>query len=431
MLLASALTGVFAASTAAMAQSNQSAAFPAAGTTGAGPNGVSGQTSEVRENHGSQATSGGTENIQVKIRRRLLRERNSPSAVTELGQKQIQQVGVTGSPASLLRQAPSVNVYSSGIGNNEPVLSIRGLRGLETAQTLDGVPMQDLLQGGTGSYLSNLIGGKFDLSQISGVSIYPGVAYPNENTFGTIGGTIAYQSLRPSDEMGADLFGSVGSFGTWQEGITLNSGKLDGFLGSGYDAPKFMVQYTNLQTKGFIDYTPARYNNLEFAFDKPYDSGLSKFQATVLYNTGSGYYPNEPIPVPYLQQNGMFSNYSPDQDFAKQSNQYLTVLLSNNTYVNDWLTVGANLFYEYTNSQNETYLNAADTYQSAASPGNATVGGAPPFVTGIDGFGEYPDFGPGGPFYDPAVGITYDGNARFPAGSPVARPRCPPLPAVA
>ncbi len=113
-------------------------------------------------------------------------------------------------------QAPSVYVYQQGIGNNEPVLSIRGTRGLETAQTLDGVPMQDLLNGGTGAYLQNNIGGYFNLDQIDGVSIYPGVAYPDKGTFGTIGGTVAYASKRPSNDFYLDVFGSVGSFQTIQ-----------------------------------------------------------------------------------------------------------------------------------------------------------------------------------------------------------------------
>jgi iron complex outermembrane receptor protein len=198
------------------------------------------------------------EEIVVKAQRLLVKEKNSPSAVTELGTAQIAQTGVGGSVATLLRQVPSVYVYQQGIGNNEPVLSIRGVRGLETAQTLDGVPMQDLLNGGTGAYLQNNVGGYFNLDQISNVSVYPGVAYPDQNTFGTIGGTIAYASKRPTDAFGMDVFGSVGSFGTYNEGFTLNSGRLDGPLGTGADAPKVMLQYSNLQTQGFIDNTAAR-----------------------------------------------------------------------------------------------------------------------------------------------------------------------------
>ncbi len=416
MLVASALTGVFAASQVAAAQT----ATPAAGPLGnqssnAGPGEVSPPNAGPAEV--SNPTSEPSENIQVKVQRRLLRERNAPSAATQLGANQIAQVGVQGSVSTLLRQAPSVNVYQQGIGPNEPVITIRGLRGIEVAETLDDVPMQDLLNGGAGQYLQNLLGGRFNLDQIGGSTIYAGVAFPDRNTFGTIGGTVAFDSLRPSPDRFIDLTGSVGSFGTWQEGFTANSGKLDGFLGSGYNAPSMMLKYSNLQTKGFIDYTPARYNNMEFAFDKPYEDGLSKFQATVLYNTGSGLVTPEPIPVPYLQQNGMFSNYSPDQEFVHQANDYLTIILKDTTYINDWLSAGLSAFYLESDSDSNFYGNPS-IFSAPASgiPGSATVGGAAPFNQTIAGFGGQSDYGPGGLFYQPNV-VPYNGAAAYPAGS--------------
>ena len=353
-------------------------------------------------------TAGNSESITVRAQRRLLREKNSPSAVTELGPAQIAQTGVQGSVATLLRAAPSVYVYQQGIGNNEPVLSIRGTRGLEVAQTYDGVPMQDLLFGGAGSYLNGILGGHFNLDQISGVSIYPGVAYPDKSTFGTIGGTVAYTSLRPRNDAQTYLFGSVGSFGTYNEGFQLDSGRMDGLLGQGVDAPKMMLKYSNLQTKGYIDYTPARYNNMEFAFDKPYDQGQSLFQATVNYNTGSGLTTPEPVPLPYLNQNGLFSNYSPDQEFQRQSNDYLTLILKNDTYINDYVSAGLTTFYLYSDSYTQSYGNPS-IFAPAGEPGSVTVNGASPFNQTTAGFGAQSAFGPGGPFYDPQA-YPYDGS---------------------
>ena len=363
-------------------------------------------------------SAGATESIVVRAQRQLLKDKNSPSAVTELSAKAIQQTGVGGSIATLLRQAPSVNVYQQGIGNNEPVLTIRGIRGLETAQTLDDVPIQDLLSGGTGAYLQNIIGGHFNLDQIGAVSIYPGVAYPDKNTFGTIGGTVAYQSKRPENDMAIDVFGSVGSFGTYNEGITLNSGRLDGPLGSGDNAPKILLQYSNLQTQGFVDYTPARYNNFEAAFDKPYDDGLSKFQATLLYNTGNALYTPEPVPLPYLAKYGRFANYSPDEEFTSQHNDYLTIILKDETYINDYLTVGGTAFYLNSDSTQLSYANNL-AFGPSGVGGSYTVGGAAPFLQVPAGFGLGDGegvFGPGGVYYSPFA-YPYNPAAAYPAGS--------------
>jgi iron complex outermembrane receptor protein len=357
---------------------------------------------------------GGTESIIVKAQRRLLKEKNSPSAVTELGQQQIAQTGVGGSTATLLRQAPSVYVYQQGLGDNAPEFTIRGLRGLEIATTLDDVPTQDLLAPGS-FYLSNNLGAVFTLSQISGVSVYPGVAYPDKNTFGTIGGTIAYQSKRPTDNFYLDVTGSIGSFGTYKEGFELNSGSLDGPLGSGDNAPRLLLQYNNLQTQGFIDGTPNRENEMLFAFDKPFDDGLSKLQATVIYNTAVGLIENEPVPVPYLDKNGQFSNYPTDLDFAKQSNDNLLIILRGDKYVNDNLTVSLTGFYRHNDNQLEDY-GALELSQPGTTPNILTAGTAGPFINTPAGFGEGSYFGPGNLFYG-VPGETYNPIALYPTGS--------------
>src|SRR5580698_236253 len=73
---------------------------------------VNAQASPAQVNLGlGQTTATQTESVIVKAQRRLLKEKNSPSAVTELGARQIASTGVSGSTATLLRQAPSVYVY--------------------------------------------------------------------------------------------------------------------------------------------------------------------------------------------------------------------------------------------------------------------------------------------------------------------------------
>lgn len=355
------------------------------------------QVAQVRPNGGGGAiapnvSANAPESIVVRAKRLIQKEKNSPSAVTELGERQIASVGVSGSPAILLRQAPSIYVYQQGLGDNAPELTVRGLRGLEIATTLDGVPTQDLLAPGN-FYLANNLGGVFTLNQISGVHIYPGVAYPDKNTFGTIGGTIAYDSKRPTNDFYVDLVGSVGSFGTYKEGFEANSGRIDSPLGTGDNAVKVLLNYYNLQTQGFIDGTPNRENEMEFALDKPYDDGLSDFQATVLYNTANGLIQNEPVPLPYLLKNGYFSNYPTNLTFAQQINDYKTLILKDDTYINDYLQVGLTAFYIGNNQQLENYGDI-NLFTPNGVPNQLTVGGASPFINNPAGFGEAALYGP-------------------------------------
>jgi len=363
----------------------------------------------------AQASTTATENVVVKAAKRLLREKNSPSAVTELGTAQIKANSPAGNPGTLLTQAPSVYAYSQGLGDNAPELTIRGLRGLEIASTLDGVPTQDLLAPG-GFYLAQNIGGLFTNSQISGVSLYPGVAYPDKNTFGTIGGTVAYASKRPTDDHYFDVTGTVGSYGTYKEGFEFNSGRIDSPLGTGDNAAKFLLQYNNFQTQGFIDGTPNRENEMLAAFDKPYADGLSKFQVTAIYNTAVGLIQNEPVPLPYLSQNGKFSNYPTNLTFAKQNNDWASLIIRDDHYVNDYLTVGATAFYLANDQQLENYgatqLNIPGP-DIANGMGQLTVKGAGPFINNPAGFGEGGLYGPPSLTQDPNTGT---GPAIYPLG---------------
>jgi iron complex outermembrane receptor protein len=346
------------------------------------------------------AAAAAPEEIVVKAKRLLLKEKNSPSAVTELGTAQIAQEGTLGSTSTLLRQAPSVYVYQSGPGENSPVFSLRGTRSLEVASTLDGLPMQDLLNGGTNSYLGN----RFTLDQIDGVAIYPGVAYPDKNTFGTIGGTIAYSSKRPDDDFHIDAFGSVGSFSTYETGFDVDSGRLDGPLGSGDNAPKLLLSYSNLQSAGYIAYTPAHYNDTEFAFDKPYDDGLSKFQATVLFNAASGALQGAPTPTPLLDVAGRFANYAPDQLFMNERTQYLTAYIKDETYINDEITAGVSLFYRNSDNTSENYEDPEVAY-NGSPPGTFPFVNVPYNLQSNSNFGIGPGFfyAPGYFRYDPAI----------------------------
>jgi len=360
-----------------------------------------------------QSSAEQSESVIVRAQKRLLKEKNASSAVTELGAQQIATTGVSGSTATLLRQAPSVYVYQQGTGDNAPELTVRGIRGLEVAQTLDGVPIQDLEAPGS-FYLANNLGAVVTLPQIAGVSIYPGVAYPDKNTFGTIGGTIAYDSKRPSNDFYLDLDGSAGSFGTYREGFELNSGAVDSAFGTGDNAFKVLANYQNLQSRGFVDGTPIRENEFEFAVDKPYNDGQSKVQATVLYNTANGLIENEPVPVPYLQKYGFFSNYPTNDNFARETNDYLTLILKDETYINDYITAGAAVFYLHNDNRLEDYSNILlDT--PGGVPNFLTVNGAGPFINNPGGFGEGGLYGPPEP---PPFGIFGGGYGGYFYGVP-------------
>ncbi len=86
--------------------------------------------------------------VKILYKKLLLREKDIPNAVTDLGQKQVQAENpTTGSIQTLLKQSPSVVAYTQQPGQDNSTLAIRGVRNDELSETLDGIPINNLLNG--------------------------------------------------------------------------------------------------------------------------------------------------------------------------------------------------------------------------------------------------------------------------------------------
>jgi iron complex outermembrane receptor protein len=339
--------------------------------------------------------------IHILYQKLLLKEKDIPNAVSVVTTKDVEAENkTTGSIQTLLNKTPSVVAYTQGPGQSAPTLAIRGVRNDELAETLDGIPINDL-QGNTGDYLTNNVGSPVTLNQIGGSTVYPGIAPPDHQGFGTVGGTIAYTTKQPTDDRSAELTGGFGSFDTQNYGFTLNTGK----MGDGPDAAKALVQYDNSQTAGYIDNTKSKFQDFMLNIVKPYDNGLSKVGLVVLYNTGQGLVQTQPTPEALIQQYGAKYNFPTSEGFYNQAGQFLTTILSDETYINPHMIFDGSLFYLHNAQQIDSY-DSVDNSENGAYLANIQT--------------PYNFFGPVGPgtnFYQPGY-FTYDPTAAF--GSPGA-----------
>ncbi len=338
--------------------------------------------------------------VRIQYKKLLLKEKNLPSAVTELGAREIKQVNPTqGSIQTLLKLAPSVQAYAQGPGQSAPTLAIRGVKNDELAETLDGIPLTSL-EGGSGDYLSNNIGAPVTLNEIDGVNVYPGIAPPENQGFGTVGGTIAYTTKQPTDDRYAELEGGFGSFDTQHVGFTINTGK----LGDGVDAPKAIMLYDQSQTAGFVSNTNAQFHDFLLNMEKPYDNGLSKVGLLIIFNQGKGAVQTTPTPIPLIQANKFTYNFPKYLGFYNQAGQFLTTILSDETYINPHLIFDGSLFYQHS-------TDSIDSYAAAS-----TTDGSFPYSVNVQApVNFFGDIGPSTYHYSPGY-FTYDPTAVF--GSP-------------
>ncbi len=296
--------------------------------------------------------------VKILYKKLLLKEKDIPNAITHLDQKAVQASNpTTGSIQTLLTQSPSVVAYTQQIGQDNPTLAIRGVRNDELAETLDGIPINSLLTG-SGDYLdSGAIGSPVTLNEIDGVTVYPGLAPPDHQGFGTVGGTIAYTTKQPTDERSAELEGGFGSFDTQHFGFVLNTGK----IGDGDDAPKVLIQYDQSETAGYVSNTPAQFHDFMLNAVKPYDDGLSKVGLVIIFNQGKALWQTLPAPTALIQQVGTKFNYPISDGFYNQSGQFLTTILSDETYINKYMIFDGSLFFKHVYEQDDDYASADAT----------------------------------------------------------------------
>jgi iron complex outermembrane receptor protein len=347
--------------------------------------------------------------VHIRYKKLLLREKDIPNAISTLTEKDVQKTNpTTGSIQTLLQLTPNVVAYSQQPGQDETTLAIRGVRNDELAETLDGVPINNLLEAGgadgSGGYLSPP-GSPVTLSEISGATVYPGIAPPDHQGFGTVGGTIAYTTKQPTDDRYEEIEGGLGSFDTQHFGFTLNTGD----IGTGPDAAKALLTYDQSQTAGYVSNTPAQFHDLLFNLEKPYDNGLSKVGLVVIYNQGKALVQTTPSPIPLIESGGYKFNFPINQGFFNSEGTSLTSILSDETYINKYAIFNASLFYRHTTTTSDSYQSAANAEGAASNlPGQ-------PFVYSANVQGLYQFFGcfgPGTPFSSPGY-FSYDPAASF------------------
>ncbi len=339
--------------------------------------------------------------VHILYKKNLLKEKDLPSSITVLDDKSVARVNPTmGSIQTLLKQSPSVTAYAQGPGQSAPTLAVRGVKNDELAETLNGVPITSLL-GGAGDYLSNNVSAPITLPEIDSATVYPGVAPPERQGFGTVGGTIAYTAKAPTDKPYAELEGGYGSFDTSHFGFTINTGKWY----DGVDAPKTLLLYDQSETAGYVANTPAHYHNFLFNTVKPFDDGLTQVGLLVIFNQGNGTIQSEPTPTALIDKYGWNYNFPTNLGYYNQAGKFLTTILSDKSYINQYLDFQGSVFYIHQDQKTDSYC----------AP--STTDGSLPYAVNVQcPYNFYGDVGPGSNFQSSA--FNYNPTAAF--GSPQA-----------
>ena len=341
------------------------------------------------------------EEITITQQRLLLKDEDITGASSEIKQTDIQAAGTTtGSLETLLTMTPSVTGYSEGFGQGTETLAIRGERELEISQTINGMPMTGLLSGAGGF---SQFGGPLTLIETQSVDVYPGVAPPDKQGFGTVGGTINYTTKEATDDR-YDLFNyGVGSFSTQHVGFEANTGRLDP---NDPDSLKALVMYDQSWTNGFVDYTHSQTKNFLANIVKPYNDGLDKAELTIIDNSFHGMVQTSPTPS-YITAQDWTGNFAPSEGFQSDANNYFTIIARNEMALRDDLFFDVQAMFQNTQVQQTGYNNPVSLGSNSPYPNGIIPNIQNPYFF-FGALGSQPGFSynPAGQFGSAIAGLS-------------------------
>ena len=346
----------------------------------------------VRADDQSSSSGRPIEEITITQQRLVLKDADITGATSEIDKADIQAAGTTtGSLETLLTMTPSVTGYSQGFGQGTDTLAIRGERELEISQTINGMPMTGLLSG-AGSF--NQFGGPLTLVETANADVYPGVAPPDKQGFGTVGGTINYTTKEATDKRYTDINYGVGSFGTQHVGFEANTGKI---FADDPNSVKALVLYDQSWTNGFVDYTHSQTKNFLANVVQPYNDGLDKAEVTVIDNSFHGMVQTSPTPTYLIDQNGDTANFAPSEGFQSDVNNYFTIIARNEMALSDSLFFDVQAMFQNTQVQQTGYNNPISLGSNSPYPNGIIPNIQNPYFF-FGALGAQPGFS-----YDPAA----------------------------
>ena len=158
----------------------------------------------------------------------------SPFSGSVIGRDVIKHAGPISSIQSILNSSPSVEAFSfGGSGLVRTHLSFRGFNGGQFGETLDGIPLNGLFNGGVTNSASQRNATAFVTPLVESVNVYRGVNDPEHTSIDSLGGSVAYHLLDPAFKRSFGMVYNAGSGGDAIFNTGANAAGVRAVIGTG------------------------------------------------------------------------------------------------------------------------------------------------------------------------------------------------------
>jgi iron complex outermembrane receptor protein len=317
-----------------------------------------------------------------QLKKKVFKSSFSESFITK---KQIKAINnpMTG-VASILSTKPSISAQSFGPNGMRTHIEMRAFNGGQITESFDGIPLNSLFDGDAQNFASVRNNVPFTLGDVSSINIYRGINNPSVNSFNSLGGTINYNAVIPSEEANGAIFGGYGSYATRNYGFDINTGKLPGGI-------RMYIRVTRNDSNGWMNNTADKNHSYYLSLIKPYNEDRSNVSLIYMRNDNSGYTPHS-IPFPLEQEYGYTFNWPTSINYSTNIDDSYYAILGWKNYVNKHFNFSNKAFYHnnryyrtsYSNPQclSNVYNNPSSSIYNAAEHGvcnEITIYGVQPF----------------------------------------------------
>lgn len=274
----------------------------------------------------------------------------SQYAASHISKSEIDKASPASTVDSLLNTEPSIHATEAGPLGVQNNITFRAFNSAELSQTLDGISLNDPLNGGATNQSQEYNDVLLIPQDVNSIDLFRGINNPANNSYNSLAGTINYSPVMPSATPSASISGTAGSFDTLGYSAIANSGEYYGVAD--------VASFSQTSSAGWLNYNNDRNQNVYNAVT--IDTGSTgNVYDIFLYNHNAGEEAYD-VPSTLIQKNGYDYQFPPSEYNQPLSDTHYLNIIGITQSLGSHVTADLKGFFGSDDFSRNAYSNPAD-----------------------------------------------------------------------